>query len=53
MNKKINLAWMYPDILNLHGERGNVQAFKHVSEMLKVKLDIERIDDIEAQIDFD
>ena len=35
MNNEINLAWMYPDILNLHGERGNAQAFKHVADLLK------------------
>lgn len=53
MSNEINLAWMYPDILNLHGERGNAQAFKHVADLLGVELNIDRIDDIEAKIDFD
>lgn len=53
MNKEINLAWMYPDILNLHGERGNAQCFKHVADMLGVNLNIDRIDNIEEQIDFE
>lgn len=52
MNNEINLAWMYPDILNLHGERGNAQSFKKVADELNVKLNIQRIDDIEEQIDF-
>ncbi len=52
MNNEINLAWMYPDILNLHGERGNSQSFKKVADELDIKLNIERIDDIEEQIDF-
>lgn len=52
MDKQINLAWMYPDILNLHGERGNVQAFKYVADLLGVTLNIERIDDVDAKIDF-
>lgn len=52
MNNEINLAWMYPDILNLHGERGNAQSFKHVADLLNVNLNIERIDDVEAKIDF-
>lgn len=52
-NKEINLAWMYPDILNLHGERGNAQAFKNVANELGIELSIERIDDIEAKIEFD
>ena len=38
MNNEINLAWMYPDILNLHGERGNAQSFKIVADKLNIKL---------------
>ena len=53
MSDEINLAWMYPDILNLHGERGNAQAFKHVADLLGIELKIDRIDDIEAKIDFE
>lgn len=52
MNNEINLAWMYPDILQLHGERGNAQCFKRVADLLGVKINIDRIDDVEAQIDF-
>lgn len=53
MDNQINVAWMYPDILNLHGERGNVQALERVAELLNLDLKIERIDDIEAKIDFE
>lgn len=52
MNNEINLAWMYPDVLNLHGERGNAQSFKKVANDLKINLNIERIDNIEHKIDF-
>lgn len=52
MSKEINLAWMYPDILNLHGERANAQSFKIVADKLKINLNIERIDDLEQKIDF-
>lgn len=38
---------------NLHGERGNAQAFKHVADLLDVNLNLERIDDVEAEIDFE
>lgn len=53
MDNKINLAWMYPDILNLHGERGNVQCFKYVADLLSLDLNIDRIDNIEEEIDFE
>lgn len=52
MNNEITLAWMYPDILNLHGERGNSQSFKNVADKLNIKLNIQRIDDLEEKIDF-
>lgn len=52
MNKEINLAWMYPDVLNLHGERGNAQSFKKVADLLNIKLNIHRIDNVDEKIDF-
>ena len=42
MNNEINLAWMYPDILNLHGERGNAQSFKIIADKLNIKLNIQK-----------
>ena len=51
MSNEINLAWMYPDILNLHGERANAQCFKRVADMLGININIERIDDLEQSID--
>lgn len=52
MNNEINLAWMYPDILNLHGERANAQSFKIVAEKLGITLNIDRIDDLETNVNF-
>lgn len=52
-NIEINLAWMYPDILSLHGERGSIQAFKKVANDLGIKLNIIRIDDYSQEIDFE
>lgn len=52
MNNIINVAWMYPDIFNLHGERGNAKAFELISKKMGVKLNIDRIDNIDEEIDF-
>lgn len=52
-NIEINLAWMYPDILSLHGERGSVQAFQRIANCLGIKLNINRINDVEQEIDFE
>lgn len=53
MSNIIHVAWMYPDLLNLHGERGNAKALEIVSKKMGVKLKIDRIDDLEATVDFD
>ncbi len=52
MSKTINIAWMYPDLLNLHGERGSVQAFEMRGKALGLDVKIHRIDSLEAKIDF-
>lgn len=49
---EINLAWMYPDILNLHGERGSIQAFNKIADNLGVKLKTIRINNYKEEIDF-
>ena len=48
---EINLAWMYPDILNLHGERGSIQAFNKIADNLGVKLKTIRINNYKEEID--
>lgn len=49
----INILWMYPDILNLHGERGNAKAFELIGKKLGLKVNIDRLDNIDEAIDFD
>ncbi len=52
-NCVLNLAWMYPDLLNLHGERGSVQAFVRVGENLGIDVKVHRINDFDDTIPFD
>jgi len=52
-NNKLNLVWLYPDMLNLHGDRANVQAFEKVAEKLGLKINVEKIEDYDANIDFE
>lgn len=53
MGKEINLAYLYPDILNLHGDRGNVLAFEKAAKDMGIELVTTRIDSISEKIDFD
>ena len=40
----IKIAWMYPDTLYLHGERGNALALKHFSEVLGGEAVLDKVD---------
>lgn len=50
---KLNLVWLYPDMLNLHGDRANVQAFERVGEKLGIEVNVQKIDDYDTNIDFE
>lgn len=49
----INIAWLYPDTLNLHGDRGNIMALERVAAKLGVDVTITRVDAYDQNIDFD
>ncbi len=50
---KITVGWMYPDLLNLHGERGSVQALVAVGKQLGIQVEVKRIEDFDDPIPFD
>lgn len=50
---KIRVGWMYPNILNLHGELGSVQALVQIGKKLDVDVEVIRIDDFHDPIPFD
>jgi CobQ-like glutamine amidotransferase family enzyme len=51
--EKINITWLYPDIFNLHGDRGNIMAFMRVADMLGIALDITRAQNFTDAPDFE
>lgn len=52
-NKEINMLWLYPDLLNLHGDRGNVMAFERVGELLGVKVNVHKVENITESFELD
>ena len=51
--KELNITWAYPDILNLHGDRGNIMALERVGKMLDLKVNVKKIENYEQMIDFE
>lgn len=52
MNKLV-IGWMYPDVLNLHGERGSIQALERIANNLGIDAQVVRIDFFTDKIEFD
>ena len=52
-DNELNITWCYPDVLNLHGDRGNIMAFKKVGEMLGLTVNIRKIETYNDEIDFE
>ena len=50
--ERINVAWMYPNLLNLHGERGSVQMLTEVGTQLGIDVRITRIEDFDDPVTF-
>jgi len=49
---KLHILWMFPDILNLHGGRGDVMALARVCGQAGVEPEIRRINRLTDEIDF-
>lgn len=49
----ITVGWMYPNLLNLHGERGSVQALVHIGKKMGVYVNVVRIEDFDDPIPLD
>ena len=49
---KINVGWMYPNLLNLHGERGSVQALVEIGKQLGIEVNVQRVEDFDDPIAF-
>lgn len=53
MENTLNITWLYPDLLNLHGDRGNLMAFEKVGRKMGLDVKINRIDTFAQKIDFE
>lgn len=49
----LNIVWAYPDILNLHGDRGNLLALERIAKMLEIETKVTKIESYNENIDFE
>ena len=50
---KITVGWMYPNLLNLNGERGSVQALVQIGKQIGIEIEILRIEDFDDEVPFE
>ena len=50
---KVSVGWMYPDLLNLHGERASVQMLNRVGNAMGISVEILKLSDPKAPIPFE
>lgn len=53
MTNKLTIGWMYPNLLNLHGERGSVQMLERIGRGMGLEIQVLRIEDFDEPIPFD
>ena len=46
------ILWLWPDILNLHGDRGNIAAVKRLAKTFGIKTEVRRVTRLSDTIDF-
>lgn len=49
----LHILWLYPDVLNIHGGRGDVMALLHMCDLLNIPVEIKRSDDLRADENWD
>jgi len=50
--RELNIAWMYPDLLSLHGDKGNIMALERIGRLLGLKVNVGKIETYGDIIDF-
>ena len=53
MERAIHIAWVYPDILNIHGGRGDIMALSKISEKMGLSVEIKKCERLSDDIPFE
>ncbi len=53
MSRAIRIVWLYPNILNIHGGRGDLMALKRIGKLMELEIEIRRCESYGDDIPFD
>lgn len=51
--KDINVTWLYPDILNNFGDRGNIEAIEKIGSKIGLNINVFKVNTYEDEIPFE
>ena len=51
--RSLHILWMYPDVLCMHGGRGDAMALLHFSNLMGLPCELMRINELSGEIPFD
>ena len=49
---EVNVGWMYPNLLNLHGETGSAKALMAIGNNLGIHMNMQRIEDFDDPVPY-
>ncbi|MDO4383005.1 MAG: hypothetical protein Q4C18_00765 [Eubacteriales bacterium] len=49
---KLNITWCWPDVLNLHGDRGNVMALERIGKKMGLSVEVHKTTNFGDSLDF-
>lgn len=49
----LHILWLYPDVMNIHGGRGDVMGLLHICNLLNVPVEIRRWDSLGEDVDWE
>lgn len=49
----LHILWLYADVMNIHGGRGDVMGMLHISNLLGIPVEIRRADNLREEIDWE
>lgn len=50
--KCLHVLWLYPDVMNIHGGRGDIMGLLHICNMMEVPVEIRRHDSLRQEVDW-
>lgn len=50
---KLNILWLYPDVLDLHGGRGDLMGLEHTARLLGLTPELRRVNGFDDRPDFE